>query len=566
MANQMVALQARAPQGGGLGPAIAQGAQMINMMTQQRAAERQAAQAQQTLDIQAAQEARAAAMAGPQLEKAKADALAASLDVNAKQAQLVKRDLAVIRSGDLNAITNWRQRATQLLPEWAEILPSAEEIASDRNTQLTIASVIDQIINKEIASPVASLQLTPENQAVSVTVGGTRPGGELLNIGRGPAAPGAAPTAAPMAAPQMSQATPGTLNEVIDIALQTGVMSKTNFDKLLSIAQPESRAKIAGWVQSNNIEVVDEAAGGNAGMRMEPMSYDGRTPQSEFAVDRRGPMQSQVADLRSAPPMQQMMAQSGAGQPLIIKTPTPPGANVAPGILGSQKAAETAGSENVKVVTQPQIVAGEERVRRLEKLRGELPRALSETQVLVNNLTDRIKAIDDFLRSPYRNSIIGMVEGRIPRVLQTPRRADAQADYDYITSNTVLQKLIDDRAQTETGASPQGVVSDRDLQVAIQAATKLTQTGTERKQEVEMQRLRDVLYRTRELALKRYGDVYREVIKEAPELRLDVRPVAPKYTKVPSGTGATTKTKPKATPPRRVTPTGGWGKATVVGD
>jgi hypothetical protein len=561
MANQMVALQARAPQNSALGPSIQRGAQMVNMMMQQRAAERQAAQAQQTLDIQAAQEARAAQTQTSAMRKAEVDYAAAVLEQ-------FREDVLDLPENDLAAAQALRADLVAKLPAYDKYIAPAT--SWDTPTRERLAMLSEQQINKLYATPVASMQLTPQNQAVSVTVGGTNPRGELLNIGRGPAAPGAAPTAAPMAAPmaapQMSQATPGTLNEVVTIALETGVMSKTNYDKLLSIAPPESRAKIAGWVQSNNIEVVDEAAGGNAGMRMEPMSYDGRTPQSEFAVNRRGPMQSQVADLRSAPPMQQMMAQSGAGQPLIIKTPTPPGANVAPGILGSQKAAETAGSENVKVVTQPQIVAGEERVRRLEKLRGELPRALSETQVLVNNLTDRIKAIDDFLRSPYRNSIIGMVEGRIPRVLQTPRRADAQADYDYITSNTVLQKLIDDRAQTETGASPQGVVSDRDLQVAIQAATKLTQTGTERKQEVEMQRLRDVLYRTRELALKRYGDVYREVIKEAPELRLDVRPVAPKYTKVPSGTGATTKTKPKATPPRRVTPTGGWGKATVVGD
>ena len=77
MANQMVALQARAPQGGGLGPAIAQGAQMINMMTQQRAAERQAAQAQQAMDIQAAQEARAAAKAVPEMKEAEANAGAA---------------------------------------------------------------------------------------------------------------------------------------------------------------------------------------------------------------------------------------------------------------------------------------------------------------------------------------------------------------------------------------------------------------------------------------------------------------------------------------------------------
>lgn len=74
MANQAIALQARAPQGGGLGTAIQQGAQMVNMMTQQRAAERQAAQAQQAMEIAAAQEARAAAKAVPEFQKAEAEA------------------------------------------------------------------------------------------------------------------------------------------------------------------------------------------------------------------------------------------------------------------------------------------------------------------------------------------------------------------------------------------------------------------------------------------------------------------------------------------------------------
>jgi hypothetical protein len=60
MANQAIALQARAPQGNFLAPAIQQGAQLINMMSQQRAAERQAAIAQQTMEIQRAAEGRAA--------------------------------------------------------------------------------------------------------------------------------------------------------------------------------------------------------------------------------------------------------------------------------------------------------------------------------------------------------------------------------------------------------------------------------------------------------------------------------------------------------------------------
>jgi hypothetical protein len=79
MANQAIALQARAPQSAGLGPAIAQGAQMINMMAQQRAAERQAAQAQQAMDINAAQEARAAAKAVPEMKEAEAKAGAAQV-------------------------------------------------------------------------------------------------------------------------------------------------------------------------------------------------------------------------------------------------------------------------------------------------------------------------------------------------------------------------------------------------------------------------------------------------------------------------------------------------------
>ena len=84
MANQAIALQARAPQGNFLAPAIQQGAQMINMMSQQRAAERQAAAQQQQLEIARAAEgravageARAAELQPFVLTKAQADAMTA---------------------------------------------------------------------------------------------------------------------------------------------------------------------------------------------------------------------------------------------------------------------------------------------------------------------------------------------------------------------------------------------------------------------------------------------------------------------------------------------------------
>ena len=63
MANQAIALQARAPQGNFLAPAIQQGAQMINMMRQQQALDRQTAAQEQSMKLQMAGEGRAAAEA-----------------------------------------------------------------------------------------------------------------------------------------------------------------------------------------------------------------------------------------------------------------------------------------------------------------------------------------------------------------------------------------------------------------------------------------------------------------------------------------------------------------------
>lgn len=74
MANQMIALQARAPQQSSvLGPAIQQGAQMLNMMRQQEAAERQAASAEQQMKLAQARETREASAADIELAGKKID-------------------------------------------------------------------------------------------------------------------------------------------------------------------------------------------------------------------------------------------------------------------------------------------------------------------------------------------------------------------------------------------------------------------------------------------------------------------------------------------------------------
>jgi hypothetical protein len=94
MANQAIALQARAPQGNFLAPAIQQGAQMINMMRQQQALDRQTAAQEQSMRLQMAGEERAAADAARAAElqpfkveegrlKSAADAIKVGMDFNA---------------------------------------------------------------------------------------------------------------------------------------------------------------------------------------------------------------------------------------------------------------------------------------------------------------------------------------------------------------------------------------------------------------------------------------------------------------------------------------------------
>ena len=87
MANQAIALQARAPRGNFLGPALQEGAQMVNMMRQQEVADRQAEIANQQLALARAREAHDAAMRPLQMDQARAT-LAATQGDEARAAEL----------------------------------------------------------------------------------------------------------------------------------------------------------------------------------------------------------------------------------------------------------------------------------------------------------------------------------------------------------------------------------------------------------------------------------------------------------------------------------------------
>jgi hypothetical protein len=559
MANQAIALQARAPQQGNfLAPAIQQGAQMVNMMRQQQALDRQTAVAQQQMEIARARETREAANAPFVQSKAEVDAKAAQMDYDSKAAAVLKNELGMVEPGNIAAVDAWRKRVSDILPHWAPYLPPSEKIAGDRQTQLMLAGTIEQIINKTITTPTTDLNFAPGGKAFAITKGGVNlPRADQVTTGSMVGEPPAAPTpipmppaagVQPMAAPQTPtggmfqrmSATGGQpqgaapqgadpqgadpLAPLLASLFEANRTKQISADVVEQLRQLDPRAAPAvdQFLAQTNIQVTP-----SGGMRSAVYRSDGNAMAPQQIVNRVG------AQYVGRDPMQ-------SPAPGIYAVPVPQIAGVA--------GAETEGRENVRVGTQPRIVAGEERVKRLEKLRGEQPRALADARSVIADMDSRILAIDEFLRNPDRNKIIGSVEGRIPDFLMDESRADVKGLYDAIVNNQVLNELIKGRQQTETGASPMGIVSDRDLAVAAAASNRLRRPGSEKAQDVEMQRLRDILYRTRQLAIKSYGEVYREVAKDAPDLRLDVADIPSRYKARPQSSPATQTATTKAPP------------------
>ena len=334
MPNQMIALQARNPQLPDPARITAQYANMMNTAAQQRAAQLQGERIRQEMDYARAGEERAAETQRLNVRKEDQAFRVAGMT------ELRNRGVAVLRSGSEEAYQLWLKQADAIDPDSAAVM---RQIAPTFNKDAMTFAIMkaDEYINKTFPNAEARVEYAgkggvdaqgrpiPENTPVQVITGidaSTTPI-EVAKPTPQPT-PRATPTASPAAEPanpfapgyepNSAAANPNSLGLVIDSALETGVMSKSDYDKLLSIAPPESRAKIAAWVQQNNVQIMSDMSGVTdnqmrgepaADFQTTPMAYDGQTPASQFAVMRGEPMQSQTAGLRGAPPMEQTLAQ-----------------------------------------------------------------------------------------------------------------------------------------------------------------------------------------------------------------------------------------------------------------
>jgi hypothetical protein len=568
MANQMIALQSRAPQLPDPSRLTAQYANMMNMTRQQEAAERQAAAAQQQMTLAAKQDAREEALHGPALTKAQQD--------NAVQAlEMFRNAVGDVDENDIAAKEAVRAELVRRIPGYDQFIPPASQWTRDTIERLMMDS--EQEIKTLYATPVASVAVNDRTgQTTSITAGGRDPRAEVI----GEVAPRATPTAPaprtpmapqtptnpartgnfgealvvpdsarPLTADQQDhirrmqedlgmtntpasfsagasagQMTPQKAQQIVDAAVNTRVMAQEDFDQLIAMTPEQNKQPFMEMIRTNNITLQP----GGMGRQSQFAVNQGQRPQAEFAVN------------RGATPAA-TLAQSQGRTPFIARREAPlPGSAQVPiervraeaqagRSSPAEEAAKKRATTQVEIDMAPDLAKATKSAERIYQLKSEAPKERNVASRLIANIDDRIETIDRLLRNPDRRLINGPIEGNLPYRLQFGPRADAQADFDKIKNTDTLTSLVEMKQDSPTGGSPVGNASNSDVVLVAKGANSLIQTGTLPKMDEELKRIRAQLYRTRSNAIKFYNDTYGDVVAADPRLKLTVPAIADRY-------------------------------------
>ena len=353
----------------------------MNATRQKEAAERKAAQAQQEMNYDAAEEGRRKDLQVPTLAKAKTEAEVAQLTYVMDFYKQTANDLA--NSTTPEQVVARAERLKQQFTDprlQARIDETVGELVSDPSqfetnrkkiilrtlsakdhfaenhsdifdaegnlynkktspvgafpTEITPGVVTGPANTGAAPAPAPRTPVTPApaGAPMRATQGSNTTPQDLMQQGMDPRnIPSGMPTVRPasfaggrMATPTAGRMSPDMVPAILDSAVQTGVMAQIDLDQMLALAPPPARQGIMDVIRNNNISLQADApslaASGMA--QQQPMAPNPvQRPQSQFA-DMRGPApQSQTAGLDGAPPMQNTMAQYQVGQQIKGKNP-----------------------------------------------------------------------------------------------------------------------------------------------------------------------------------------------------------------------------------------------------
>ena len=527
MADQTIALQARAPQGNSMAAAIRQNSQLMNMMTQQAAAQRQSAvaekqtqQAQQAMEIAQAVEDRVVAAEPGRLQ-------GAALERLGKASETFRNALPGVTFGDVARTTAVRAEVVRMSPELDALLPSVEQLTTNRATYDRAYMTADILANKLFATAQASTLINPKTDAVTSINTAGMPGysfsqttpdiSESIPQSPAPQAMGGVPpqamgsnsTARPSrganTAPQdllgqgvnpnsipsgyplrpMSMTTGGDQAAQQDLAaiaqtmMQTGVISQAGLDAMRAAA-PGKDDQLAQILRENNIQILPN---------------EGEAPGMSNAVFRPGmDAMPQRQDVQYAP---SQYPRTYGRDPLQAPTQVPASAGATTG------ATETAKNEAALTA----------------ELKKNLPKARGALDLAVKQLDRDLADVDYILRTPERQMVLGNIEGRLPSFINAFRGGgqnaqNVQSRIDKIKARSVVTHLQEFKASSEQGSSLFGQVTNYENQLTM-ALAGLDQAQDEATFDRALQEYRNIIVGMRENLPQVFNDTYGRVGSKA---------------------------------------------------
>ena len=570
MANQMIALGVRGPQLPNLAGAAAQyGNMMANMATmkeKQAGVQRANAFRQLVSDpgfdpanpehIKAAQ---SLDPVGAEKIVSAADARRkANLEYIGQLTQQFREELAVIDPSDKAAYGALREEIVNAVPGWGSRLPTAEQWGPDARVRTLMKA--DDVISKTIPTPTASVQFAPGGEAYGVTVGGLGPptAQEVTVIPQGAAPPvGMAP--APTPQQQMSSAgvnaratrgaqttpqdllgqgvdpksipsgnpldpvafTPGgeamgvaavqpltveNAPQIIQTAVQNGVIDQSHVEQLRQIVGPETDAALANWMRQNNV-------------RIQPAGE----PSMRSAVYRPGqnePSFQQVQQTLNAPgtqfrgrdPMQSPMPGSAVVPIERVRQEAEAGRETPEQAARRRQLERQAEGETAYLIEleKGRGAADADFLNRYESSAAEVRKNIALlNQMLGAARVEGLNVIGS--AAPGFKDVVGV---GIPGLRFIP--GTAAADFDALHQQVMGSAFLDAFENLKGG----GPISDREGQAATSARTRLGRNISEREYIKAATELRDAMQGTLDRADRRYS----RITQQAPEGRAPAAP------------------------------------------
>ena len=555
MANQMIALQARGPQLPDLGAAAAKyGNMMANMavMKEKQAGIQRANAFRQLVSdpgfdpanpehIKAAQ---SLDPAGAEKIVSAADARRkANLEYVGELTQQFRDQLAVIDPSDKAGYGALREEIVAAVPGWGSRLPTAEQWGPDARVRTLMKA--DDVISKTIATPTASVQVSPTGTLQAVTVGGigepsakeipeyrygpdqpppaggaAPAGGVRARATRGSATTpqdlldqGVDPRSIPMGNPLQPMSFGGegmgagaiqpltmeTAPQIIQTAVQNGVIDQSHVEQLRQMVGPENDQALANWMRQNNVRIQPTGAPSMRTAVHRQPAVDYFAPQTD---DGGMPFGGPAAALRQNIGYEPTGRAAQAKPPL--QSPMPGSAIVPLPRVRREAEATEAGKQGVRVEVEPKI-AGSTKTAELQAQKDmAFPDAQGQFEAALATIDNRLADIKRFREHPAATRVIGPLDAFTPNF---GRARGAQAIYDALVATATLDELQQMRQNSPTGGAL-GNVSDADIRVLRQSIGALGQDQSEEDFNESLRIFEARLKTARDRLIRRYKENY----------------------------------------------------------